>query len=131
MSFTLRVHEYGKVDGSPFTKIIKSSHYIRMSAYGNPPIYIQGGRLYSEGGDEVKNPPSWFWEEVKKLTDKALEEVKFNPEIYQVKKEVRKEEKIKAKSEVKEDEVKVKRPYRRKVVSPVTNPETEKADGND
>lgn len=80
MGFTLRVHEYGKVPNSPFTKIIKSNHYIRLSHQGQPPIYIQNGHLWSEGGDRITNPPEWFHEQIKSVDKKQLAAVKYEAE---------------------------------------------------
>lgn len=77
MAFTLRVHEYAKIPGSPYQKIVKSRHYIRLCRREAPPIYIQGGKLYAEGGDEIKSDaiPAWFYEDIKKLDPRQLHAV--------------------------------------------------------
>lgn len=77
MAFTLRVHEYAKIPGSPYQKIVKARHYIRFVRRESPPIYIQGGKLYSEAGDEIKGNqiPDWFHEAVQKTDPRQLHAV--------------------------------------------------------
>lgn len=77
MAFTLRVHEYAKIPGSPYQKIVKARHYIRLVRREAPPIYIQGGKLYSEAGDEIRGDqvPAWFYEDLKKIDPRQLHAV--------------------------------------------------------
>lgn len=80
MSFTLKVHEYGKIPNSPFMKIVRARHYLRISSDGNAPIYLQDGKFWSEGGQPLAADtlPGWFWEQVDKVSDEALRSVRFD-----------------------------------------------------
>jgi hypothetical protein len=42
-----------------------------LKAENEPPIFIQGGQLFSEGGPLVDDVPEWFWVEARKLTPEA------------------------------------------------------------
>lgn len=49
---------------------------LRLSVKDQPPIFIQGGKTYGDGGDPIarKDLPEWFHEEIKKASPKALAE---------------------------------------------------------
>lgn len=79
MGLTLtKVHEYAKIrdeEGRELVKIVKRRPTIRLrSGYENPPIFIQEGQAYDEGGGIVSdaNLPSWFFDEIKKVSHEAL-----------------------------------------------------------
>lgn len=78
MAFSLKVHEYGRVPGSPFQRIVKATHYVRLTSQGQPPLYIQNGNVYSEGGQYIAHPPDWFVQGLAKLDPKTLESVKYS-----------------------------------------------------
>ncbi|MCI0528028.1 MAG: hypothetical protein L0Y56_11385, partial [Nitrospira sp.] len=82
-----------KVQQDPKTrqdKVIKVDPYIRLShgeQYTNAagkvcyrkeaPVFLQGGRYYSESGEEVKKPPEWVTAEMAKIGAEALSEAGF------------------------------------------------------
>lgn len=73
MPLSLRVHVTEKVPGSSNeSRIVRTHHYIRVAANGSPPLYVQGGQIFSEGGPLVDEVPDWFWVEICKCSDAAL-----------------------------------------------------------
>ncbi len=44
----------------------------------DPPIWIQDGKMYSEGGQAVKKPPFYFWQEVEKWSPEYRSEMKID-----------------------------------------------------
>jgi hypothetical protein len=73
-----KVHLTEKISGTyNESRVIRTNHYIRVVAGNGPPLYIQGGEVFSEGGPlmEEKDIPDWFWVEVCKLSDSALKAV--------------------------------------------------------
>lgn len=80
MPLTLtRVHVAEKVPGSDQSRVTRTNHYIRVYAEDGPPMYIQNGSVYSEGGPLVdpEDYPTWFWTEASKCTEHALATVHF------------------------------------------------------
>lgn len=53
--------------------------YIRLCKLEQPPLIIQHGHVYSEGGDFMPKDslPPWFWEEAKKISPEGLAKVKY------------------------------------------------------
>jgi hypothetical protein len=74
--FTLnRVTEYAPVPGSSELKLVAERHYIRLrGSADDPPLYIQQGCVFGEGGDPiaVADLPAWFWEELAKCAPASL-----------------------------------------------------------
>ena len=78
MPLTLRTHVTERVPGTlEQSRVVRTAHYVRIAAEGNPPLYIQGGAVYSEGGGLVDEIPDWFWPEVNRLTPAALATVQY------------------------------------------------------
>lgn len=77
MSLDLRrVHDYEKGPGNTVVmKRINPAVRIRWSA-GEPPIFIQNGEFYAEGGQRVprKDLPEGFWKEAARLSQEAKRE---------------------------------------------------------
>jgi hypothetical protein len=74
------------VDGQ--LKGYKVNPYVRVMAGDGPPIYIQGGQFYSEGGHSIlkKDLPPWVDNELKKLSHETkvscgLENPKIHPSV--------------------------------------------------
>jgi hypothetical protein len=76
MALDLRgVHVYERVpDGSGHSRLKKTNHYVRITREGHPPIIIQGGKVYGEGGQDIDPLPAWFEEEIAKLTPQVKAE---------------------------------------------------------
>lgn len=70
---SLQTHEPVIRDGKQVD--MKVTPYLRVCTGDGPPIFIQKGRLYGEGGGEIKDPPEWFKDELNKIDKKALEKV--------------------------------------------------------
>jgi hypothetical protein len=45
----------------------------------DPPLFVQGGQIYSEGGQLITEPPGWFWDELAKVSPDVLLEVGLSP----------------------------------------------------
>jgi hypothetical protein len=74
-----KVHVTEKIPNSDQTRITRTNHYVRLYADSGPPCYIQNGAVYSEGGPLIdeQDYPDWFWREVNKLSEAALQSVHF------------------------------------------------------
>lgn len=48
--------------GQKYTVLVKNNPYLRLNSGDGPPIFIQGGKAYAEGGDEYEldDLPPWF-----------------------------------------------------------------------
>lgn len=83
--FDLKVHEYKSVKdpvtGTVSTKLVRTRPYIRLKEQGdtnapaNSPIFIQDGKFFYEGGQEVDEHPAWLSDALAKLSPKARTEV--------------------------------------------------------
>lgn len=75
-----KVHIYGKTQdemGNTVVRLIRSNPYTRISAQDQPPIFVQGGRYFSDEGTEefdYHDLPEWFWDEARKITPKVRQE---------------------------------------------------------
>jgi len=76
MAFSLKPHVVKKKEGSEGAILARVSPYVRLMAEGGPPIFIQHGAFYTEGGQSMKRAdlPDWFEEELKKMTPLARRE---------------------------------------------------------
>lgn len=75
-----KVHEYQRVPGTESdVRLVRMHPYIRIVTPQEPPLYIQDGMIFSEGGPQVADEdiPDAFWEEVSKTSPAQLEVVKF------------------------------------------------------
>lgn len=75
MPLNLRPHEYKRQPNSGMAVLTRLNPYVRLSVEGQPPIFVQDGRYYAAGGDEIKMAPDWVKGEVAKLSDRARKEV--------------------------------------------------------
>lgn len=68
MAFSLKTHIIKKVDGEG-VKVVRSQPYVRLNSGDGPPIFIQNGGFYTEGGQAMKRAdlPEWFEIELKKV----------------------------------------------------------------
>ena len=60
MPFTLRTHQTRTRQGQ--RTLVRLNPYIRLGVDGHPPIFLQGGVAYSEGGQEYETLPPEFEE---------------------------------------------------------------------
>jgi len=74
MTFSLRTHIPKRKD--PEGKIARSNLYVRINHSDGPPLFIQGGNFYSEGGQLVKKDqlPDWVDEALDQMTPLAKRE---------------------------------------------------------
>ncbi len=75
-----KVHEVAKIPGRQETRIVKINPLVRIKGGGEltPPLFLQGGRVYAENGQEIVDRPDWFEEELAKLTEATKEQVGFS-----------------------------------------------------
>jgi len=73
----LQTHEYLDLPPKPIAQPMRARPYLRLSRGAGSSvesIFIKAGGLYTEDGQPC-DAPSWFLDEVKKCTARALEEV--------------------------------------------------------
>lgn len=75
MPLSLKVHWFEKIPGQQQTRLARVTPYARITREGHPPIYVQAGGVFSEGGKPLEQLPGWFDEEMARLTPKVREEV--------------------------------------------------------
>lgn len=75
MPLSLRTHEYKTVKGRAILTGVKP--YVRLSAFDGPPVYVQGGHFFAEGGKQIQEDqlPEWIWDEIEKMSEQARQEV--------------------------------------------------------
>jgi len=69
------VQKYERVKGTLQMRLTEINPIIRLCQGTSPPLFIQGGQVWAEGGDEIENPPDWFWEQAARMTRQARKEV--------------------------------------------------------
>lgn len=70
-----QVHYYERVKGTTRSQLAKINPVVRIKGEKqSPPLFIQHGKIWTEAGDEVKEPPEWFWNEARKMGSEALNE---------------------------------------------------------
>jgi predicted RNA-binding Zn-ribbon protein involved in translation (DUF1610 family) len=78
MALTLDfVHRYTRVPGSLEMRLVETNPYIRLRSGYEPPIFLQGGVAYDEGGAVVAQWPEWLQQAVAALTPAARAEAGF------------------------------------------------------
>jgi hypothetical protein len=75
MPLSLKVHHHEKLPGTQESRLVKVTPYVRITRDGHPPLYVQGGKVFGEGGPEVETLPEWFDAEMAKISPKVREEV--------------------------------------------------------
>lgn len=75
MAFSLKVHHYEKIPGSQQSRLVRVTPYVRITRDSHPPLYVQGGGVYGEGGQRVETLPAWFDEEMARLSPQMREQV--------------------------------------------------------
>lgn len=71
---TLRPHDW-KRNKKGNSILVRTSAYVRLHQSGEPAIFVQGGRYFTDGGEEVMKAPPWVLEQIKTLTDTVKKEV--------------------------------------------------------
>ena len=78
MPLSLKVHHYQRIPGTTMVRLQKVTPYIRLCEGAGPPIYLQDGQAWSEGGADpldVATLPEWFRTGLARLTPAARAEV--------------------------------------------------------
>lgn len=72
-----QVHKYVRVPGTQEMRLMKVSPVVRICKGTDPPLFIQEGKVYAEGGDEIPKEklPGWFHDQVKLMTVQARSEI--------------------------------------------------------
>lgn len=68
-----KVHNYVLEPGGMTVKLVSTNPYIRFSTEQGT-IFLQAGRFFYEGGEEVDKLPTWLDRELEKANPKALKE---------------------------------------------------------
>lgn len=74
MSLSLITHEYKTIRGKAV--LTRQRPYVRVFAESGPPVFIQGGQFYTEGGQEIPEAelPDWVWDEIGRMSETAKQE---------------------------------------------------------
>ena len=77
MALELRgVHKYERIPGTAGeARLTGLNPYVRITRGDHPPIYVQGGQVYGEGGGPIEPLPDWFPAEMARLSPKVRAEV--------------------------------------------------------
>ena len=73
LRLSLRPHSLVKRQGLVVTG--QANPYVCLRSEGGPPVFIQGGHFFWEGGDLCDEVPDWALEACKKLTKEVRKEV--------------------------------------------------------
>ncbi len=60
MPFTLQTHQFRR--GRANQRVLAKVTPYKAFSNGEQRLYVQSGKVWSEGGEEITNPPGWFWE---------------------------------------------------------------------
>jgi hypothetical protein len=79
-AFTLtKITEFAAVEvgGIPINKLVATRYAMRLCGADAAPVWLQGGAVYGEGGDEIAKDelPDWFDEELRKCSPASLHAV--------------------------------------------------------
>lgn len=67
MAFSLTVHHFRRDPRTNHRVLTKVTPYIAIGTRAGR-LYVQAGKVWSEGGQEIEQPPEWFWEEWAKIS---------------------------------------------------------------
>lgn len=70
-----RVHTFRKKPGQSVAVLASTNPVIRVSSEDEPPIFLQGGRAYTESGKPVQKIPEWAENQIRALNRNARIEV--------------------------------------------------------
>jgi hypothetical protein len=88
------VHKYKREEGTNRMVLVEKHPYVRLVKKGEPPVIVQDGHFYADGGPEYtkESLPSWVIPELRNRTDEGLRNIGLRPEDYRkVKKPGKKE----------------------------------------
>lgn len=77
VQLTLKVHDYKRKKGGNQAVLLSVTPYVRLKAgYDQPPVFVQGGKFFAEGGEELADDelPDWLDAEIKKMSESAKRE---------------------------------------------------------
>lgn len=76
MTFSLKTH-LKKTSKSGDTVLVRQQPYARLNCGEGPPVFVQHGQPYAEGGEHLTEGklPDWYWDELAKMTPEARREV--------------------------------------------------------
>lgn len=74
MSLSLQTHHFEKIPNTSQHRISRVTPYVRVCLKGEA-FYVQGGKVYTEDGPEVRDPPGWVFEQLALLTPACKAEV--------------------------------------------------------
>jgi hypothetical protein len=73
-----RVHEFVP-DAGGVRRLTRVNPYIRLKGPGDaPPVFLQSGKVWDEGGGPVESPPKWVRDAIRGLTAEARDSVGFS-----------------------------------------------------
>lgn len=70
-----KVHRYTRIPGTLEMRLVETRPYVRLRRGYDPPLFVQEGVLYDEGGTVVDPWPQWVHEDIDKLSPVVRAEV--------------------------------------------------------
>ena len=72
MSLPTIVHEFAADAGGGVRRLVREHHYLRLRGPADaPPVFLQAGKVYDEGGGVIEPVPKWVRETLRGLTPQA------------------------------------------------------------
>ncbi len=69
-----KVHEYARIPGTGEMRLVRTRPAMRIRAMGEPPLWVQDGQVYTDGGQPVVTPPGWFWDEMERVSPETRQQ---------------------------------------------------------
>ena len=73
-----QVHKYEKIDGTTEMRLTEVHPATCFTEGDNPDIWVQDGKIYYDGGQEVTEIPEWFWAMVRNLSPEQRKRLKLS-----------------------------------------------------
>jgi hypothetical protein len=86
---SLNPHEFSTHPETGVPILVRTTPYTRVSRDRGPPLFLQRGQVYSEGGNKPipeEEWPAWLPDEIRRLTPAAQEEVGFSDYVQKLNK---------------------------------------------
>ena len=79
MALNLNPHEYTVNPETSQPTLLRINPYVRLRQDDGPPLFLQGGQVYSEGGPLIPREewPDWLVDAILRLNNSGLEESGF------------------------------------------------------
>lgn len=90
MALDLNPHQYTVNPETSQPTLIRVTPYVRLREHDGPPLFLQGGQVYSEGGPLIPREewPEWLPSAIARLNNVGLEESGFKGYVQDLNRQV-------------------------------------------